>query len=88
MICITESKQHAIKTGFIQNIVQCESMLQTNKKKRKADMAFEIDYLYGIVTTHNSNRLVFCIVQTRWNFLYSKKLKYKIIDINLIWLYF
>ncbi|GBC04670.1 hypothetical protein RclHR1_00580035 [Rhizophagus clarus] len=33
LICITESKQYFVNIGFIQNVVQCESALQTNKKK-------------------------------------------------------
>jgi hypothetical protein len=33
--------------------LQCKSACQTNKRKRKADVAFEddYDYLYGIITT-------------------------------------
>jgi hypothetical protein len=37
-----------------QNIIQCESAFQTNKRKRKADDTFRedlYDYLFGIVTT-------------------------------------
>ncbi|PKY61961.1 hypothetical protein RhiirA4_487663 [Rhizophagus irregularis] len=41
--------------GFAQNLVQCESALQVNKKnrKRKSGEAFreDFDYIYGIVTT-------------------------------------
>ena len=41
--------------GFAQNLVQCESALQVNKKnrKRKSGDAFgeDFDYIYGIVTT-------------------------------------
>lgn len=52
LICITESKQYFVNIGFMQNIEQCESALQTNKKKRKAGISFgDCDYLYGIVTT-------------------------------------
>ena len=34
-----------------QNLAQCESACQTNKKKQKINEASEYDYLYGIVTT-------------------------------------
>ncbi|RIB19027.1 hypothetical protein C2G38_2141827 [Gigaspora rosea] len=53
LICITEGKLHQVTMGFAQNLVQCESALQVNKKKRKADDAFGeyFDYIYGIVTT-------------------------------------
>ena len=37
LIYITESKQYAINIGFIQNILQCECALQTNKKKHKVE---------------------------------------------------
>ena len=50
LICITESKQYAINIGFVQNVLQCECALQTNKKKRKAEVTF-FDFLYGIVTS-------------------------------------
>ncbi|PKB96139.1 hypothetical protein RhiirA5_507043 [Rhizophagus irregularis] len=40
LICITEGKQYQIAIGFAQNVIQCESALQTNKRKRKADDAF------------------------------------------------
>ena len=50
LICITESKQYAINIGFIQNVLQCECALQTNKKKRKVEATFS-DFLYGIVTS-------------------------------------
>uniref|UniRef100_U9UNJ1 Uncharacterized protein n=1 Tax=Rhizophagus irregularis (strain DAOM 181602 / DAOM 197198 / MUCL 43194) TaxID=747089 RepID=U9UNJ1_RHIID len=45
---------------FAQNVIQCESALQTNKRKRKADDTFgeEYDYLFGIMTT-----------ATEWHFL-------------------
>ncbi|GBC21314.2 hypothetical protein GLOIN_2v1678071 [Rhizophagus irregularis DAOM 181602=DAOM 197198] len=60
LICITEGKQHQITIGFAQNVLQCESAFQTNKRKRKADVAFDedYDYLFGIVTT-----------ATEWHFL-------------------
>ncbi|RIA90961.1 hypothetical protein C1645_768563 [Glomus cerebriforme] len=51
IICITGEKQHQVAIGFAQNLTQCESACQTNKKKRKVSEAFESDYLYGIVTT-------------------------------------
>ena len=39
----------------MQNIMQLESSYHTNKRKRKASVAFNVkddfDYLYGIVTT-------------------------------------
>jgi hypothetical protein len=52
LICITEGKLHQVSVGFAQNLVQCESALQVNKKKRKADTAFgeDIEYIYGIIT--------------------------------------
>ncbi|RGB29279.1 hypothetical protein C1646_766761 [Rhizophagus diaphanus] len=41
--------------GFIQNLIQCESVLQVNKKNRKckSDEAFgeDFDYIYGIIIT-------------------------------------
>ncbi|CAG8787782.1 36340_t:CDS:2, partial [Racocetra persica] len=53
LICITEGKLHQVAMGFAQNLIQCDSALQVNKKKRKADDAFGeyFDYIYGIVTT-------------------------------------
>jgi hypothetical protein len=65
LICITEGKSHQVGVGFAQNLVQCESALQVNKKKRTADKAFkdDFDYIYGIVTT-----------ATEWYFiLYTSK---------------
>ncbi|GBB91832.1 hypothetical protein RclHR1_19220002 [Rhizophagus clarus] len=52
LICITEGKLYQVVTGFAQNLVQCESVLQINKKC-KADTAFkeDFDYIYRIVTT-------------------------------------
>ncbi|POG58210.1 hypothetical protein GLOIN_2v1732611 [Rhizophagus irregularis DAOM 181602=DAOM 197198] len=60
LICITEGKQYQIAIGFAQNVIQCESALQTNKRKQKADDTFgeEYDYLFGIMTT-----------ATEWHFL-------------------
>ena len=45
--------QKLIMFFISKNILQCESALQTNKKKRKASDAFreDYDYLLGIVTT-------------------------------------
>lgn len=53
LICIAEEKSHQVSIGFAQDLVQCESALQVNKKKRKASDAFkdDFDYIYGIVTT-------------------------------------
>ncbi|GES78568.1 hypothetical protein GLOIN_2v1789471 [Rhizophagus clarus] len=49
LICITEGKLYQVVTGFAQNLVQCESVLQINKKC-KADTAFkeDFDYIYRI----------------------------------------
>ncbi|RIA98359.1 hypothetical protein C1645_129345 [Glomus cerebriforme] len=52
LICITNGKQHKIATGFAQNLVQLESLYQSNKRKCKADDGGSgFDYLYGIVST-------------------------------------
>ena len=55
LLCITEGKLHQVVMGFAQNLIQCESALQVNKKnrKRKSGEAFgeDFDYIYGIVTT-------------------------------------
>ncbi|GES89159.1 hypothetical protein GLOIN_2v1502041 [Rhizophagus clarus] len=55
LICITEGKLHQVTMGFAQNLVQCESALQVNKKNRirKSGDAFgeDFDYIHGIVTT-------------------------------------
>jgi len=55
LFCITEEKIHQVVMGFAQNLIQCESALQVNKKnrKRKSGEAFreDFDYIYGIVTT-------------------------------------
>ncbi|PKY30417.1 hypothetical protein RhiirB3_486308 [Rhizophagus irregularis] len=55
LLCITEGKLHQVVMGFFQNLIQCESALQVNKKnrKRKSGEAFgeDFDYIYGIVTT-------------------------------------
>ncbi|PKY47163.1 hypothetical protein RhiirA4_462271, partial [Rhizophagus irregularis] len=42
LICITEGKLYQVVMGFTQNLVQCESALQVNKK-RKAETAFRED---------------------------------------------
>src|ERR1043166_2367964 len=46
LLCITEGKLHQVTMGFAQNLVQCESALQVNKKnrKRKSGKAFGEDY--------------------------------------------
>ena len=48
-------RKHQVVIGFAQNLIQCESALQVNKKnrKRKSGEAFgeDFDYIYGIVTT-------------------------------------
>ncbi|CAG8517783.1 6909_t:CDS:2 [Dentiscutata erythropus] len=55
LICITEGKLHQVVMGFAQNLIQCESALQTNKRKRKRksneEFMDDYDYIYGIVTT-------------------------------------
>ncbi|GBC15886.2 hypothetical protein GLOIN_2v1773137 [Rhizophagus irregularis DAOM 181602=DAOM 197198] len=55
LLCIMEGKLHQVVMGFAQNLVQCKSALQVNKKnrKRKSGETFEedFDYIYGIVTT-------------------------------------
>ncbi|GES76658.1 hypothetical protein GLOIN_2v1502041 [Rhizophagus clarus] len=55
LICIMEGKLHQVTMGFAQNLVQCESTLQVNKKdrKRKSGDVFgeDFDYIYGIITT-------------------------------------
>jgi len=53
-VFLFQFKSHSANGQFIpQNVIQCESAHQTNKRKRKADDAFgeEFDYLYGIITT-------------------------------------
>ncbi|GES83080.1 hypothetical protein GLOIN_2v1838494 [Rhizophagus clarus] len=61
IICITEGKQNLPGIGVAQNLIQCKSSCEMNldtlKKKRTADEAFEeYEYVYGIVTT-GLNRL-------------------------------
>ncbi|GBB83337.1 hypothetical protein RclHR1_10060010 [Rhizophagus clarus] len=52
LICVTKGKQHKIATSFAQNLVQLESLYQTNKRKCKPDVGSSgFDYLYGIVST-------------------------------------
>ncbi|CAG8516720.1 385_t:CDS:2 [Dentiscutata erythropus] len=55
LICITEGKLHQVVMGFAQNLIQCESALQANKRmrKRKSNEEFmdDYNYIYGIVTT-------------------------------------
>ena len=54
LICITEGKLHQVTMGFAQNLVQCESALQVNKKNRKHKsgevFGEDFDFIYGIVT--------------------------------------
>lgn len=50
LICITEGKSYQVNIGFAQNLIQCESALQVNKRKRKT-LEDNFDYIYGIVTT-------------------------------------
>ena len=58
-----ERKLHQVPMGFAQNLVQCESALQVNKKnrKRKSGKAFRKDfsYIYGIVTTASDWYFIF-----------------------------
>ncbi|GBB91162.1 hypothetical protein RclHR1_18300001, partial [Rhizophagus clarus] len=56
IICIIEGKQNQLEKGMAQNLMQCRSSckmnLDTLKKKRKAEEAFEEhEYVYGIVIT-------------------------------------
>ena len=53
LICITEGKQYVVAMDFAQNLVQCESAMQVNKKKRKADITpgEDLRLCLGIVTT-------------------------------------
>ncbi|RIA83910.1 hypothetical protein C1645_833088 [Glomus cerebriforme] len=51
LICVTEDKvQQKLTKGFTQNIMQLESLYETNKRKRKRDDKY-FDYLYGIITS-------------------------------------
>ena len=50
LICITEGKQSDMGMGLAQNLVQCESAMQVNQRKRSAG-GEGLDYVYGIVTT-------------------------------------
>ncbi|CAB4442418.1 unnamed protein product [Rhizophagus irregularis] len=69
LLCITEGKLHQVVMGFAQNLVQCESALQVNKKnrKRKSGEAFreDFDYIYGI--SYNSLGMVFYSFCLRWD---------------------
>ncbi|CAH1768564.1 5492_t:CDS:2 [Entrophospora sp. SA101] len=53
IFCITEGKQYQPGIGMAQNIMQCKNSCDTNRRKRKAEKAFESDYeyIYGIVST-------------------------------------
>ena len=43
---------------LFQNLTQCESACETNKKKRKVNEAFKCNYLYNIVSTGEGFALV------------------------------
>ncbi|RHZ62872.1 hypothetical protein Glove_334g15 [Diversispora epigaea] len=63
LMCIAEGKPRNVEIGYLQNIMQLESVYHTNKKKRTADQAFrndDYDYLYGIVSTG---------MATEWHFI-------------------
>nr|CAG8634551.1 4490_t:CDS:2 [Entrophospora candida] len=53
ILCITEGKQYQTGIGMAQNIMQCKSSCDANRRKRKAQEAFEsnYEYVYGIVST-------------------------------------
>ena len=63
LICITEAKQYDILMGFIQNIIECESAIETNMQKLKRleehggeendiyVLVWLTIYFYGIITT-------------------------------------
>jgi hypothetical protein len=58
LLCITEGKLHQVVMGFAQNLVQCKSALQVNKKNSKCKLgeAFseDFDYIYKIIITASS----------------------------------
>ncbi|CAB4374036.1 unnamed protein product [Rhizophagus irregularis] len=56
LIAITEGKQYQI-IGFAQNVIQCESAYQTNKRKRKADDAFG-GLRLSVLNHHHSHGLL------------------------------
>ncbi|RGB41257.1 hypothetical protein C1646_810789 [Rhizophagus diaphanus] len=80
LICVTKSKQHKIATSFAQNLVQLESLYQTNKRKCKADVAgSNFDYLYGIVSTATdwyfllySTGRILCTSKRPYNIVFSE----------------
>ena len=49
LICICEAKEEKINAGYAMNIMQCQSALDENRRKRKRDDDF--DFVYGIVAT-------------------------------------
>ncbi|CAG8511681.1 7827_t:CDS:2 [Paraglomus brasilianum] len=60
IICITEGKQNQAGIGIAQNLMQCESSEQMNRRKRKVDGAFGdsyYDYLCGIVSIDDDTDL-------------------------------
>ncbi|POG63590.1 hypothetical protein GLOIN_2v1684954 [Rhizophagus irregularis DAOM 181602=DAOM 197198] len=78
IICITEGKQNQPGKGVAQNLMQCRSSCEMNldtlKKKRTADEAFEeYEYVYGIVTTAtdwyfilHSTEAIYCTSKTEY----------------------
>jgi len=63
-LCIMKGKLHQVVMGFAQNLIQCESALQVNKKnrKRKSGEAFRNYFDY-----YNSLGIVFYSFHLRWN---------------------
>ena len=51
LLCITEGKLHQVVMGFAQNLIQCKSALQVNKKNRKCKSGEAFGKDFGIVTT-------------------------------------
>ncbi|RGB23455.1 hypothetical protein C1646_677095 [Rhizophagus diaphanus] len=41
LLCIMEGKLHQVVMGFAQNLIQCESTLQVNRKNRKCKSALK-----------------------------------------------
>jgi len=78
IICITEGKQNQPGKSVAQNLMQCRSSCEMNldtlKKKRKAEEAFEeYEYVYGIVTTAtdwyfilHSTEAIYCTSKTEY----------------------
>ncbi|PKK57902.1 hypothetical protein RhiirC2_720911 [Rhizophagus irregularis] len=69
LIAITEGKQYQI-IGFAQNVIQCESAYQTNKRKRKADDAFG-GLRLSVLNHHHSHGLVLFPLYLREYFMYE-----------------